>query len=120
MLFRSGEDVESSGKMEDAEMKEQQEGETSSSANAEKQRSIQVTDRERVVYHPYHKLRDLEIDQFLMVARAVGTFSRALDSSSSIKLPTLHQTASAASRDITLLHAMALLHQANYDLGQVQ
>ena len=66
---KEGEDVESSGKMEDAEMKEQQEGETSSTANAEEQRSIQVTDRERVVYHPYHKLRDLEIDQFLMVAR---------------------------------------------------
>lgn len=28
-------------------------------------------------------------------------------------------TAAAASRDVTLLHAMALLHQANYDLGQV-
>lgn len=84
----------------------------------EKTCNIEVTDREQVVYHPYHNLRDLEIDQFLLVARAVGTFSRALDSSSSIKLPTLHQTASAASRDITLLHAMALLHQANYDLGK--
>jgi metastasis-associated protein MTA len=27
-------------------------------------------------------------------------------------------TAAAASRDVTLLHAMALLHHANYDLGQ--
>ncbi|CAK5025121.1 unnamed protein product [Meloidogyne enterolobii] len=77
------------------------------------------TRRERCVYHPYHNLSDLEIDQFLLIARAVGTFSRALDSSSSIKIPTLHQTAAAASRDITLLHAMALLHQSNYDMGKV-
>lgn len=76
------------------------------------------TKRERCVYHPYHNLKDLEIDQFLLIARAVGTFSRALDSSSSTRLPTLHQTASAASRDITLLHAMALLHQSNYDMGK--
>uniref|UniRef100_A0A914NCR9 Metastasis-associated protein MTA3 n=1 Tax=Meloidogyne incognita TaxID=6306 RepID=A0A914NCR9_MELIC len=77
------------------------------------------TRRERCVYHPYHNLSDLEIDQFLLISRAVGTFSRALDSSSSIKIPTLHQTAAAASRDITLLHAMALLHQSNYDMGKV-
>nr|CAD2183668.1 unnamed protein product [Meloidogyne enterolobii] len=76
------------------------------------------TRRERCVYHPYHNLSDLEIDQFLLISRAVGTFSRALDSSSSIKIPTLHQTAAAASRDITLLHAMALLHQSNYDMGK--
>lgn len=93
-------------------------GKNSPVAQAGIGKGVEVTDRERVVYHPYHNLHDLEIDQFLLVARAVGTFSRALDSSSSIKLPTLHQTASAASRDITLLHAMALLHQANYDLGK--
>lgn len=78
-----------------------------------------VTDREYVVYHPYHNLTDRDIDQFLIIARAVGTFSRALDSSSSMRIPSLHMTASAASRDITLLHAMALLHQAHYDIGQV-
>jgi metastasis-associated protein MTA len=27
-------------------------------------------------------------------------------------------TAAAASRDVALFHAMALLHQANYDIGQ--
>jgi hypothetical protein len=35
-----------------------------------------------------------------------------------MKLPSLHMTASAASRDVTILHAMAFLHQANYDIGQ--
>lgn len=29
-------------------------------------------------------------------------------------------TAAAASRDVTLFHAMALLHRADYDIGQVQ
>uniref|UniRef100_A0A915E0Z0 Metastasis-associated protein MTA3 n=1 Tax=Ditylenchus dipsaci TaxID=166011 RepID=A0A915E0Z0_9BILA len=67
---------------------------------------------------PHHSLTDRDIDQFLIIARAVGTFSRALDSSSTMKLPSLHMTASAASRDVTLLHAMALLHQAHYDIGQ--
>ncbi|VDN17107.1 unnamed protein product [Gongylonema pulchrum] len=76
------------------------------------------TERETLVYHPYHALSDRDIDQFLIVARAVGTFSRALDTSSSMKLPSLHMTAAAASRDVTLFHAMALLHQANYDIGQ--
>ncbi len=47
----------------------------------------------------------------------MGTFSRALDTSSSVKLPSLHMTAAAASRDVTLFHAMALLHHANYELG---
>ncbi|KAL3084197.1 hypothetical protein niasHT_039323 [Heterodera trifolii] len=79
---------------------------------------VRCTDKEFVVYHPHHRLSDRDIDQFLIIARAVGIFSRALDGSSSTKLTTLHQTASAASRDITLLHAMALLHQADYSLGQ--
>lgn len=76
-------------------------------------------EREFCVFHPYHNLTDREIDQFLIVARAVGTFSRALDSSSTMKIPSLHMTTAAASRDVTILHAMALLHQANYDIGQV-
>jgi hypothetical protein len=33
----------------------------------------------------------------------VGTFARALDCSSSIKQPSLHMSAAAASRDITLV-----------------
>ena len=35
--------------------------------------------------------------------RSVGTFARALDCSSSIKQPSLHMSAAAASRDITLV-----------------
>uniref|UniRef100_A0A158Q878 Metastasis-associated protein MTA3 n=1 Tax=Elaeophora elaphi TaxID=1147741 RepID=A0A158Q878_9BILA len=79
---------------------------------------VTASKREFLVYHPHHNLTDRDIDQFLIVARAVGTFSRALDTSSSMKLPSLHMTAAAASRDVTLFHAMALLHQANYDMGQ--
>uniref|UniRef100_A0A912MYU0 Metastasis-associated protein MTA3 n=1 Tax=Haemonchus contortus TaxID=6289 RepID=A0A912MYU0_HAECO len=81
-------------------------------------RAPSETERETLVYHPHHSLTDRDMDQFLIVARAVGTFSRALDTSSSTKLPSLHMTAAAASRDVTLLHAMALLHQAGYDIGQ--
>lgn len=79
--------------------------------------------------------------------RAVGTFARALDCSSSVRQPSLHMSAAAASRDITLVslthtltqqypmvtlityynpfslsiwvqfHAMDTLHRHNYDLS---
>lgn len=35
--------------------------------------------------------------------RSVGTFARALDCSSSVRQPSLHMSAAAASRDITLV-----------------
>ena len=35
--------------------------------------------------------------------RAIGTFSRALDSTSAVRQPSLHMSAAAASRDITLV-----------------
>nr|XP_031540885.1 metastasis-associated protein MTA3 isoform X4 [Vicugna pacos] len=55
------------------------------------------------VWDPNSPLTDRQIDQFLVVARAVGTFARALDCSSSVRQPSLHMSAAAASRDITLL-----------------
>ncbi len=42
----------------------------------------------------------MPIDSFVLV-RSVGTFARALDCSSSVKQPSLHMSAAAASRDIT-------------------
>ncbi|XP_072121120.1 metastasis-associated protein MTA3 isoform X2 [Mobula birostris] len=68
------------------------------------------------VWDPDNPLSDRQIDQFLVVARAVGTFARALDCSSSVRQPSLHMSAAAASRDITLFHAMDTLHKHNYDL----
>ncbi|XP_041273220.1 metastasis-associated protein MTA2-like, partial [Onychostruthus taczanowskii] len=50
--------------------------------------------------------------------RAVGTFARALDCSSSIRQPSLHMSAAAASRDITLFHAMDTLQRNGYDLAR--
>lgn len=75
-------------------------------------------DREKLVFHPHHGLQDIEIDQYLILARAVGTFARALDGTCATKIPTLHIAAAAASRDITLFHALALLHHADYDIGK--
>ncbi|NXH03907.1 MTA2 protein, partial [Loxia leucoptera] len=49
--------------------------------------------------------------------RAVGTFARALDCSSSIRQPSLHMSAAAASRDITS-HAMDTLQRNGCDLAQ--
>jgi metastasis-associated protein MTA len=58
---------------------------------------------ETLVWTPHHSLNDRKIDQFLVVSRSVGTFARALDCSSSVKQPSLHMSAAAASRDITLV-----------------
>lgn len=53
-----------------------------------------------------------ETNDFSMCFRAVGTFARALDCSSSIRQPSLHMSAAAASRDITLVKKNnALFHR---------
>ncbi|XP_048507580.1 metastasis-associated protein MTA3 isoform X3 [Athalia rosae] len=77
-----------------------------------------LQDLESLVWTPRHTLTDRQIDQFLVVSRSVGTFARALDCSSSVKQPSLHMSAAAASRDITLFHAMDTLHRHNYDVAR--
>lgn len=76
-----------------------------------------LSELETLVWTPDHDLTDRQIDQFLVVSRSVGTFARALDCSSSVKQPSLHMSAAAASRDVTLFHAMDTLHRHNYDLA---
>ncbi|XP_043235499.1 metastasis-associated protein MTA3-like isoform X2 [Amphibalanus amphitrite] len=75
-------------------------------------------DLETLVWTPNHDLPDRQIDQFMVIARSVGTFARALDCSSSVKQPSLHMSAAAASRDITLFHAMDVLHKNGYDMSR--
>ncbi|XP_024935957.1 metastasis-associated protein MTA3 isoform X3 [Cephus cinctus] len=77
-----------------------------------------LQDLETLVWTPRHSLTDRQIDQFLVVSRSVGTFARALDCSSSVKQPSLHMSAAAASRDITLFHAMDTLHRHSYDVAK--
>ncbi|XP_051052667.1 metastasis-associated protein MTA1 isoform X5 [Phodopus roborovskii] len=73
---------------------------------------------ETKVWEAHNPLVDKQIDQFLVVARSVGTFARALDCSSSVRQPSLHMSAAAASRDITLFHAMDTLHKNIYDISK--
>ncbi|XP_017008299.2 metastasis-associated protein MTA3 isoform X1 [Drosophila takahashii] len=73
---------------------------------------------ESLVWTPEHSLTDRKIDQFLVVSRSIGTFARALDCSSSVKQPSLHMSAAAASRDITLFHAMNILHKHEYSIEE--
>uniref|UniRef100_A0A8D8HUP7 Metastasis-associated protein MTA1 n=3 Tax=Culex pipiens TaxID=7175 RepID=A0A8D8HUP7_CULPI len=75
-----------------------------------------LEDMETLVWNPTHTLTDKKIDQFLVVSRSVGTFARALDCTSSVKQPSLHMSAAAASRDITLFHAMDTLHKHGYSI----
>jgi metastasis-associated protein MTA len=63
-------------------------------------------------------LSDQEIDQFLILAKSVGTFGRALDCNNAFKQPSLPLSAAYASRDITLLNAMNVLHESNYEVGR--
>lgn len=75
-----------------------------------------LQDLETLVWTPRHSLTDRQIDQFLVVSRSVGTFARALDCSSSVKQPSLHMSAAAASRDITLVrNDKFLLHTPQSD-----
>ncbi|XP_054747871.1 metastasis-associated protein MTA1 isoform X5 [Anastrepha obliqua] len=77
-----------------------------------------LEDLETLVWKTQHSLNDRKIDQFLVVSRSIGTFARALDCSSSVKQPSLHMSAAAASRDITLFHAMDTLHKHNYSIEE--
>uniref|UniRef100_A0A0K8VY83 Metastasis-associated protein MTA3 n=1 Tax=Bactrocera latifrons TaxID=174628 RepID=A0A0K8VY83_BACLA len=77
-----------------------------------------LEDLETLVWTPQHSLNDRKIDQFLVVSRSIGTFARALDCSSSVKQPSLHMSAAAASRDITLFHAMDTLHKHKYSIEE--
>lgn len=65
--------------------------------------SRNLEELETLTWTPTHSLTDRKIDQFLVVSRSVGTFARALDCSSSVKQPSLHMSAAAASRDVTLV-----------------
>lgn len=75
-------------------------------------------ERDVLVWTPYHGLLERDIDQYLIVARSIGLFARAIDGASAPKLPTLQLAAAFASRDVTIFHAHGILHQANYDVGQ--
>ncbi|XP_052768511.1 metastasis-associated protein MTA3-like isoform X2 [Mya arenaria] len=77
-----------------------------------------VEELEELIWDPECKLADRQIDQFLVIARSVGTFARALDCTSTVRQPSLHMSSAAASRDITLFNAMHTLHGSSYDIGK--
>ncbi|KAK2168603.1 hypothetical protein NP493_1170g00000 [Ridgeia piscesae] len=77
-----------------------------------------LTELEELVWSPDTNLTDKQIDQFMVIARSVGTFARALDCTSTVRQPSLHMSAAAASRDITLFHAMDTLHKHVYDVSK--
>merc|ERR1712242_299278 len=75
-------------------------------------------DLAELLWQPDNGLEEEKINQFIIISRSVGTFARALDCSSSVKQPSLHMSAAAASRDITVLHAYQALHGHQYDISQ--
>lgn len=64
-----------------------------------------------------NKMADQKVEQFLVVSRSIGTFARALLDGAKKPQISLRLGAAAASRDITLFHAMDTLHQSNYDIN---
>lgn len=52
--------------------------------------------------------------------RSVGTFARALDCSSSVRQPSLHMSAAAASRDITLVRFFFFISERPLSLWGMQ
>lgn len=79
----------------------------------------QLEQLESLVWQPENELSKKEIDQFLVIARSVGTFARALDCTSTVRQPSLHMSAAAASRDITLVsHALFILQRLQFMVDQ--
>ena len=74
-----------------------------------------IVEEEETLWKPNNELNDEEINQFIIIARSVGTFARALDCSSSVKQPSLHMSAAAASRDITVFHAYQVQIQLRFN-----
>jgi len=81
-------------------------------------KEVREEELEELQWQPNNDLEEDKIDQFVIISRSVGTFARALDCSSSVKQPSLHMSAAAASRDITVLHAYQALHGHQYDISQ--
>jgi len=79
--------------------------------------SLNSEDLEELIWSPESGLEDHQVDQFIIISRSVGTFARALDCSSSVKQPSLHMSAAAASRDITVFHAYRALQKHSYDIA---
>ena len=70
-----------------------------------------LEDLEELVWSPTAShLSDRSIDQFMVIARSVGTFARALDCTSTVRQPSLHMSAAAASRDVTLVSLTLRAH----------
>ncbi|XP_050404231.1 metastasis-associated protein MTA3 isoform X1 [Patella vulgata] len=79
-----------------------------------------LEDLEALIWQPCpdNGITDKEIDQFQIIAKSVGTFARALDCTSTVRQPSLHMSAAAASRDISLFNAMHTLHKYSYDVAR--
>ncbi|UJR33989.1 hypothetical protein I4U23_021404 [Adineta vaga] len=73
--------------------------------------------REEIIWNCDGGLTEKQVEQFLIVARSIGTFARALDCPTALKHPSLHMSAASASRDATLFFAMDILHKHHYDLA---
>jgi metastasis-associated protein MTA len=66
------------------------------------------------------KLTDNEINKYLAITQAIGTYARALDHDDTNRLykPNTTLTAFNASRDLTQYYSFKILHETNYNLDK--
>lgn len=67
---------------------------------------------------PDAAISKLDLDRFVVMARSVGLFARALDATAATVQPILQVSAGMAARDCTMQWAMDAMHDAGYDLGE--
>lgn len=77
-----------------------------------------LEDLETLIFTPENELNEQQIEQYLTVAKSIGTYARALDCSGSVKQPSLLMSAASASRDVTIQYAMDILHECHYDIAK--
>ena len=75
-------------------------------------------DWETLVWKPdMGGLKEEQISQLTIIAKAVGLYARAVDVNSNVRSPGLHQAAIMSSRDSILQYTVDILHRHNYDIA---
>ena len=69
------------------------------------------------MWDPNAPVDDEKWTKFMMIARAIGTFSRALTHANLVRETSLVNSAAAASRDVALAYAHDLLNDSKYNIG---
>lgn len=85
------------------------------------EKKVNDSDFDELIWSPDKcKLNDNELDKYLTITQAIGTFARALDHDDTNRLykPNSTFTAYNASRDLTQYYSFKMLHETNYNVDK--